>query len=149
MGLKSLCHAGEEGPAAYVREALDLLKVDRIDHGNAALEDGDLVRRLAAAGTVLTVCPISNLKLGGVGAMADHPLKTMLDAGLAVTVNSDDPAYFGGYVNDNYVAVARALGLTREELVRIARTSFTGSFLDAEAKARHLAELDAYAAGFA
>lgn len=149
MGLKSLCHAGEEGPAAYVREALDLLEVDRIDHGNAALEDGDLVRRLAAAGTVLTVCPISNLKLGGVDAMADHPLKTMLDAGLAVTVNSDDPAYFGGYVNDNYVAVARALGLTREELVRIARTSFTGSFLDAEAKARHLAELDAYAAGFA
>ena len=98
---------------------------------------------------MLTVCPISNLKLGGVGAMADHPLKTMLDAGLAVTVNSDDPAYFGGYVNDNYVAVARTLGLTRDELVRIARTSFTGSFLDAEAKARHLAELDAYAAGFA
>ena len=148
IGFKSLCHAGEEGPAAYVREALDVLKVDRIDHGNASLEDDDLVRRLADEGKVLTVCPISNVKLAGVDVMINHPLKTMLDAGLAVTVNSDDPAYFGSYINDNYIAVAQALELTRDELVRIARTSFTGSFLDDDAKVKHLAEFDAYVARF-
>ena len=144
MGLKLLAHAGEEGPAAYVREALDVLKVDRIDHGNSALDDDDLVARLVDEGKVLTVCPISNVKLAGVDVMTNHPLKTMLDKGLAVTVNSDDPAYFGGYINDNYIAVTEALGLSVDELHRIARTSFTGSFLDDAAKAKHLAELDVY-----
>ena len=146
MGLKSLAHAGEEGPASYVREALDILKVDRIDHGNSALDDDGLVARLVAEGKVLTVCPISNVKLAGVDVMTNHPLKTMLDKGLAVTVNSDDPAYFGGYINDNYIAVQEALGLSVDELHRIARTSFTGSFLDDDAKAKHLAELDSYVA---
>ncbi|MDA0261191.1 MAG: adenosine deaminase [Proteobacteria bacterium] len=148
MGLKLLAHAGEEGPAEYVREALDVLKVDRIDHGNAALDDAALTQRLADSGMVLTVCPISNVKLDGVDKMTNHPLKTMLDKGLAVTVNSDDPAYFGGYINDNYLAVQQALDLTIDDLHRLARTSFTGSFLPDIAKATHLAELDAYVAGF-
>ena len=148
MGFKSLAHAGEEGPAAYVREALDVLKVDRIDHGNAALDDDDLVQRLIEEGKVLTVCPISNVKLASVDVMANHPLKTMLDRGRAVTVNSDDPAYFGGYINDNYAAVQEALGLSVDELHRIARTSFTGSFLSDDAMHEHLDELDAYVAGF-
>ena len=148
MGLKLLAHAGEEGPASYVREALDVLKVDRIDHGNSALDDAELTGRLVDEGMVLTVCPISNVKLAGVDKMANHPLKTMLDKGLAVTVNSDDPAYFGGYVNDNYHAVQQALDLSVDQLHRLARTSFTGSFLADDAKTKHLAELDAYVTGF-
>ncbi|HWW56802.1 MAG TPA: adenosine deaminase [Sphingopyxis sp.] len=145
LGLKIVAHAGEEGPPAYVHEALDLLKVDRIDHGNRSLEDPALVARLAREGMCLTVCPLSNLKLCVVDDMAAHPLKTMLGAGLAVTVNSDDPSYFGGYVNANYRAVADALDLTKDELLTLARNSFTGSFLDGDAKARHLAAIDAYA----
>lgn len=143
LGLKIVAHAGEEGPPAYVREALDLLGVDRIDHGNRSLEDAALVRRLADEGMTLTVCPLSNLKLCVVNDIADHPLRTMLDAGLRATVNSDDPSYFGGYVNANYLAVADALDLSKAELVTLARNSFTGSFLDDAAKARHLAAIDA------
>ncbi|MDZ4367058.1 MAG: adenosine deaminase, partial [Afipia sp.] len=109
LGLKIVAHAGEEGPPAYVVEALDLLNVDRIDHGNRSLEDPALVARLAARGITLTVCPLSNLKLCVVDDIATHPLKIMLDAGLHATVNSDDPSYFGGYVNANYQAVADAL----------------------------------------
>lgn len=145
LGLKIVAHAGEEGPPAYVHEALDLLKVDRIDHGNRSLEDGALVQRLADEGMTLTVCPLSNLKLCVVDDIADHPLKTMLDAGLHATVNSDDPSYFGGYVNANYQAVADALDLSRADLVTLARNSFIGSFLDDAEKARHLAAIDAYA----
>ena len=145
LGLKLVAHAGEEGPPAYVHEALDVLKVDRIDHGNRSLEDPALVARLAASGMTLTVCPLSNLKLCVVGDIADHPLRTMLNAGLAATVNSDDPSYFGGYVNANYRAVADALDLSKAELVTLARNSFTGSFLDDAEKARHLAAIDAYA----
>ena len=145
LRLKVVAHAGEEGPPAYVHEALDLLKVDRIDHGNRSLEDPALVARLAREGMTLTVCPLSNLKLCVVDDMAAHPLKTMLGAGLAATVNSDDPSYFGGYVNANYRAVADALDLTKDELLTLARNSFTGSFLDEDAKARHLAAIDAYA----
>ena len=144
LGLKIVAHAGEEGPPAYVHEALDLLKVDRIDHGNRSLEDPALVERLAAEGITLTVCPLSNLKLCVVNDIADHPLKTMLDAGLRATVNSDDPSYFGGYVNANYQAVADALDLSRGDLRTLARNSFTGSFLDDAAKAKHLAAIDAY-----
>ncbi len=128
-----------------MHEALDLLKVDRIDHGNRSLEYPALVARLAAEGMTLTVCPLSNLKLCVVGDIADHPLKTMLDAGLKATVNSDDPSYFGGYVNANYQAVADALDLSKAELLALARNSFTGSFLDDAAKARHLAAIDACA----
>jgi adenosine deaminase len=145
LGLKLVAHAGEEGPPEYVREALDLLKVDRIDHGNRSLEDPALVARLAASGMTLTVCPLSNLKLCVVDDMADHPLKIMLDAGLKATVNSDDPSYFGGYVNANYQAVADALDLSRDDLVTLARNSFTGSFLSDAEKARHLAAIAARA----
>ena len=146
LGLKIVAHAGEEGPPAYVHEALDLLKVDRIDHGNRSLEDPALTRRLAAEGICLTVCPLSNLKLCVVDDLAAHPLRVMLGAGLVATVNSDDPSYFGGYVNANYQAVADALDLSRAELITLARNSFTGSFLDDEAKARHLAAITAYCA---
>ncbi|MCW0197970.1 adenosine deaminase [Sphingopyxis sp.] len=145
LGLKLVAHAGEEGPPAYVREALDLLHVDRIDHGNRSLEDDALVARLAGEGMTLTVCPLSNLKLCVVDDLAAHPLKTMLDAGLAATVNSDDPSYFGGYVNANYQAVADALDLSKADLVALARNSFTGSFLSDADKAMHLAAIDAYA----
>ena len=144
-GLKLTAHAGEEGPPAYVHEALDVLGVDRIDHGNRALEDGALVARLAREGMTLTVCPLSNLKLCVVDDLAAHPLDRMLAAGLRATVNSDDPAYFGGYVADNYRAVAEARGLVRGDLVQLAKNSFTGSFLPPDAVARHLAAIDAVA----
>lgn len=145
LGLKLVAHAGEEGPPAYVTEALDILRVDRIDHGNRSLEDPALVARLATAGLCLTVCPLSNHKLCVVDDLTAHPLRHMLDAGLVATVNSDDPSYFGGYINDNFRAIAAALDLSRDELLTLARNSFTGSFLGTEAKARHLAEIEAYA----
>lgn len=145
-GLKITAHAGEEGPPAYVHEALDLLGVDRIDHGNRALEDEALVARLADEGMTLTVCPLSNLKLCVVKDLADHPLDRMLALGLKATVNSDDPAYFGGYVGDNYRAVAAARGLSRADIVTLARNSFTGSFLPPEVVAFHLDRIEAYAA---
>jgi adenine deaminase len=142
LGLHVTAHAGEEGPPEYVREALDLLKVERIDHGNRALEDADLTRRIVHEGLTLTVCPLSNLRLCVIGDMAQSPVRRMLDAGLKVTINSDDPAYFGGYVNDNFRAVADALDLSETQIVELARNSFTGSFLPAEAQARHLAAID-------
>ena len=145
-GFIAVAHAGEEGPAAYVREALDALAVVRIDHGNASLDDDALVRRLVRDRTPLTVCPLSNLKLGVVDDMANHPLATMLDKGLLATVNSDDPAYFGGYVNENYRAVQAALGLTREQLTTLARNSFEASFLAPEQKAALIGKLDDYVA---
>jgi adenosine deaminase len=144
-GFRLVAHAGEEGPPDYVREALDILQVDRIDHGNRALEDTALVRRLAAAGIVLTVCPLSNLRLGGVTSLAAHPLRRMLEAGLKATVNSDDPAYFGGYVNENLVAIQRALRLDREAIVALARNSFEGAFVDEARRRALLDELAAYA----
>ena len=147
-GLRRVAHAGEEGPPAYVWEALDVLNVDRIDHGNRSLEDPALVKRLAAEGMTLTVCPLSNLKLCVVADMAQHPLKIMLDLGLKPTVNSDDPAYFGGYLADNYLAVARALDLSHGDLIRLAKNSFTGSFLTPAEQAPHLAAIEAYAAAF-
>ncbi|MBB6255189.1 adenosine deaminase [Nitrospirillum iridis] len=140
-GLKLVAHAGEEGPPDYVWQALDILGVDRLDHGNRALEDVDLIRRLADQGTTLTVCPLSNLKLCVVPSLEVHPLRRMLDLGLRATVNADDPAYFGGYLLDNYVRVAAALGLERGHLARLARNSIAGSFLDAAAQAPHLARL--------
>jgi adenosine deaminase len=145
-GLKLVAHAGEEGPPAYVYEALDLLHVDRIDHGNRSLEDPALTARLAREGMTLTVCPLSNLKLCVVSALAQHPLKRMLELGLKATINSDDPAYFGGYLAANWTAAQDAVGLTRAELVTLARNSFTGSFLAPGEVARHLREIDAYAA---
>jgi adenosine deaminase len=145
-GLKRVAHAGEEGPPEYVWEALDLLKVDRIDHGNRALEDPALVQRLVREGTTLTVCPLSNLRLCVVGSMQDHPLARMLRLGLRATVNSDDPAYFGGYANDNYRAALPSL--TRSELITLARNSFLGSFLPQTEIVRHLEALDAHVAAW-
>lgn len=145
-GLKITAHAGEEGPPEYVHQALDLLGVHRIDHGNRALEDPVLIERLVREGMTLTVCPLSNHKLCVVDDLADHPIDAMLAHGLKATINSDDPAYFGGYVADNYRAVAKARGLDREALALLARNSFTGSFLPAEAVAAHLRRIDAYMA---
>jgi adenosine deaminase len=145
LGLKRVAHAGEEGPADYVWEALDLLRIDRLDHGNRSLDDPALVKRLAAEQMTLTVCPLSNLKLCVVPTMDVHPVDRMLAAGLRVTLNSDDPAYFGGYVNDNFRAAAEARGLGRDELVALARNSFLGSFLPKDEVARHIARVEAYA----
>lgn len=145
LGLKRVAHAGEEGPPDYVWQALDLLKIDRMDHGNRSMEDPALVARLAASGMTLTVCPLSNHKLCVVDDLADHPVPEMLRQGLHVTLNSDDPAYFGGYVNANYQALADHAGLTREQIVQVAINSFEGSFLDEATKATHIAEIRAYA----
>jgi adenosine deaminase len=144
-GLKLVAHAGEEGPPDYVWEALDRLHVDRIDHGNRALEDDALVRRLIEETMTLTVCPLSNYKLCVTPDMADHPIRHMLELGLHATINSDDPAYFGGYLLDNYMAAATATGLSKAQLIRLAKNSFTGSFLEDEEVARRLAQIDAYA----
>ena len=145
-GFLAVAHAGEEGPPDYVRDTLDLLGISRLDHGNAAMADPELVARLAREKMPLTVCPLSNLRLKGVADMREHPLKRMLDAGIVATVNSDDPAYFGGYVLDNYIAVRDALGLTKDDIVTLAKNSIAASFLDDAAKARWLGEIDARAA---
>jgi len=145
-GLKRVAHAGEEGPPAYVIEALDLLHIDRLDHGNRSLEDEALTARLVNEAMTLTVCPLSNIKLCVVDSAANHPIARMLRLGLRATVNSDDPAYFGGYVNDNYKAVAGLL--SREDMVALARNSFLGSFLTDAEVAQRLAEVEAYAAKF-
>ena len=142
-GFPAVAHAGEEGPPEYIWEALDVLEVIRIDHGNAALGDERLVAELVRRRVPLTVCPLSNLALCVVEDMKAHPLKRMLELGLMATVNSDDPAYFGGYVNDNYVAAAEALDLSREDLVLLARNSLEASLLEPSAKAALTAELDA------
>lgn len=145
LGLHVTAHAGEEGPPEYVTEALDLLKIERIDHGNRALEDAALTRRIADEGLTLTVCPQSNLRLCVIPDMASSPVKQMLDLGLKVTVNSDDPAYFGGYVGDNFRSITQALGLGAAELVTLAENSFTGSFLPPDEVARHVAAVRALA----
>ncbi|MGO4630138.1 adenosine deaminase [Streptomyces sp. 2RAF24] len=149
LGLRRVAHAGEEGPAAYVREALDVLGVERIDHGLRCLEDPSLVERLARERVPLTLCPLSNVRLRTIDTIEDHPLRTMLAAGLMATVNSDDPAYFGGYAGDNFDAVRDALGLGEEELRTLARNSFLAAFLeDAEGlRGRYLAEVEAYRFG--
>jgi adenosine deaminase len=141
-GLKLCAHAGEEGPPDYVREALDLLKIDRLDHGNRSLEDEALTARLRDSRMTLTVCPLSNLRLCVVKEMRTHPLKRMLDLGLAVTVNSDDPAYFGGYVMANFEAVIEALDLDADNIRTLTKNSFSGSFLDDGQKRAHLAAIE-------
>ena len=141
-GLKLVAHAGEEGPPEYVHEALDLLAIDRLEHGNRSLEDHTLVGRLARAEMTLTVCPLSNLKLCVVKDMREHPIKRMLDLNLRATVNSDDPSYFGGYMNDNFRAVIDALDLSRDDVKTLARNSFLGSFLSDGEKRAHLAAIE-------
>lgn len=145
-GFMLTAHAGEEGPAEYVWEALDILGVDRIDHGNHSLDDDKLVERLANEKMTLTVCPLSNLKLKVVEDLHNHPLKTMLDKGLRATVNSDDPAYFGGYVNDNFLAVADALDLTKEDITTLAQNSIEASFIDDDLKKKYLNEIESFVA---
>jgi adenosine deaminase len=135
-------HAGEEGPASYVWEALDVLGVGRIDHGNRSLEDAVLVGRLARERMALTVCPLSNLRLRVVSDLKAHPLRRMMDKGLVVTLNSDDPSYFGGYVNDNYHAVSDALSLQRDEIAAIVRNGFHACLMSANGKNAALAEVD-------
>jgi adenosine deaminase len=141
-GFLLVAHAGEEGPPDYVWEAIDVLGVDRIDHGNRSLEDAALVKRIAADGLALTVCPLSNLRLCGVKDMRDHPLRRMMDAGLKVTINSDDPAYFGGYMNENFASVGDALDLSADEMTAIARNGFGASFMPVQAKQAALAAFD-------
>lgn len=143
-GFLTVAHAGEEGPAEYVRGALNLLHVSRVDHGNRSLDDPDLVKELANRKIPLTVCPLSNLKLKVVKDMKQHPLKEMLEKGLMATVNSDDPAYFGGYMNENYMAVAEALNLSRQQIAELAKNSFEASFLDSYEKQLMLEKLNDY-----
>ena len=144
LGLHTVAHAGEEGPPEYVWEALTSLQVERIDHGVRSLEDPELVAHLRDRRVPLTVCPLSNVRLGGVASIELHRLRDMLDAGLVVTINSDDPAYFGGYIADNYRAVEEGLGLSVDQLRQMAAFSIEASFLSAEAKAPLLAEIAAW-----
>jgi adenosine deaminase len=145
LGFRPVAHAGEEGPAAYVTAALDDLGARRIDHGVRSIDDAALVARLVRSQVPLTVCPLSNQYLKVTPDLSRHPLRELMAAGVLVTINSDDPAYFGGYVNANYRAVQRAFDLSRAELAGLARASFAASWLDAEAKAERIAEVDTYA----
>ena len=142
-GFRAVAHAGEEGPPEYIWDALTMLRASRIDHGVRCLEDPRLVERLVAEHVPLTVCPLSNVKLRVVETLADHPFRRMLDRGLCVSINSDDPAYFGGYITDNYLAVARTFSLSAGEIVTVARNAIESTFLDAAGKQKLLAELDA------
>jgi adenosine deaminase len=141
-GFLTVAHAGEEGPPEYIWEALDLLKVERIDHGVRSLEDPALVERLAKEQIPLTVCPLSNVKLRVFDTLKEHNLKKLLDAGLCATINSDDPAYFGGYIGENFLQTQQALNLGIDDIQTLAKNSFTASFLSEEEKERHLAEVD-------
>ena len=149
LGFRLVAHAGEEAPPAYIWSALDVLKVERIDHGVQAIHDAALMQRLAKDGIPLTVCPLSNLKLRVFPTLAQHNLKTMLEAGIVATVNSDDPAYFGGYVNQNFTETFAALGMTSHHAYTLARNSFEASFIDASAKRAYIDRLDATFASFA
>ncbi len=141
-GIPRRCPRRRGGPADYIWQALDLLGVQRVDHGVRCLEDRSLVHRLATDQVPLTVCPLSNVKLRVVDTLSDHPLATMLDRGLCATVNSDDPAYFGGYVGENLTQVAAAVGLDDDAVIELSRNSFRASFLDDDTKARYLGEID-------
>jgi adenosine deaminase len=144
LGLHLVAHAGEEGPPAYIESALDVLHVERIDHGVRCLDDAGLVQRLVREQMALTVCPLSNIKLRVFDVMGEHNLRRLLDAGLAATVNSDDPAYFGGYVNDNYLAAFEALPLDVSHARQLARNSFAAAFLEPEQKRAYLNEVDRF-----
>ncbi|WP_394434244.1 adenosine deaminase [Streptomyces sp. SGAir0957] len=149
LGLRKVAHAGEEGDPSYVWEALDVLGVERVDHGLRSLEDPELVARLVRDRIPLTLCPLSNVRLRAIDILEEHPLVKLMDAGLLCTVNSDDPAYFGGYAGDTFHAVHEALALDHERVRELARNSFVASFLDGSAedearRARYLAEVAAY-----
>jgi adenosine deaminase len=143
-GFLTVAHGGEEGPAEYVREALELLKVSRIDHGNQSLDDDKVTQELIRRKIPLTVCPLSNFRLKVIDRMEKHPLRRMMERGLLVTVNSDDPAYFGGYINENYLAITKALNLTADDIYKLARNSFEASFLEESKKDKMLAKVHEY-----
>ncbi len=143
-GFKLVAHAGEEGPPEYVIEALDILKIDRLDHGNRSLEDAALTQRLKEIQIALTVCPLSNYKLAGVTDMTKHPLRQMLQSGLKATINSDDPAYFGGYMTENYLAVVEALELSKDDIITLARNGIAATFCNTDQKAALSKKLDQY-----
>ena len=147
-GFKTVAHAGEEGPAEYIWQALSLLKVERIDHGIRCVEDAALVEYLVKQQIPLTVCPLSNIKLGVFDHLSQHNLIQMLKLGLCVTVNSDDPAYFGGYIEENFRALYEALGIDSQDIYRLARNAFRASFLDPAEKKQYLNELDEFVSGF-
>jgi adenosine deaminase len=141
-GFLTVAHAGEEGPPSYIREALDLLKVERIDHGVRCLEDPELVERLVDEQIPLTVCPLSNVKLRVFDTLKQHNLKLLLRRGLCATINSDDPAYFGGYIGENYLRTQQALGLSEADIYTLAKNAFNASFLNDVQKQRYIDELD-------
>lgn len=143
-GFLTVAHGGEEGPAKYIWEALELLKVSRIDHGNHCLDDDKLTEELICRRIPLTVCPLSNLRLKVINRMEEHPLRRMMERGLLVTVNSDDPAYFGGYINENYLAITKALNLTANDIYKLAMNSFEASFLEEGMKDKMLARVREY-----
>jgi adenosine deaminase len=147
-GFKTVAHAGEEGPAEYIWQALKLLKVERIDHGIRCVEDAALVEYLVKQQVPLTVCPLSNFKLGVFNHLGQHNIMQMLKLGLCVTVNSDDPAYFGGYIEENFRALYEALGIDSQDIYRLARNAFRASFLDPAEKKQYLNELDEFVSGF-
>jgi adenosine deaminase len=147
-GFRITIHAGEEGPASYVREAVELLGVDRIDHGNSCLDDPELVRKMADIRVPLTVCPISNLRLKGVPSLEAHPLRKLMNAGLHVTMNSDDPSYFGGYASENFIECQRALALTVEEILSLVRNGFAAAFISPQEQAAALARVEKYVKEF-
>jgi len=140
-GLKTVAHAGEEGPWEFVESCIHDLKVDRIDHGNKSCENPMLAKMITDRQIPLTICPVSNIKLRNVASMKEHTIKKMLDMGMMVTINSDDPAYFGAYLNDNYLAVHQSFGLTHEEIIRLASNSFQASFLPQKKKENYFAEI--------
>lgn len=144
-GFRTTIHAGEEGPASYVREAIEILQVDRIDHGNACLSDPALTKEIADRRIALTVCPLSNVRLKVVPQLDAHPLRTMLHANLLVTVNSDDPPYFGGYVSENLIECQKALGLTKDEIVGLVRNGFEAAFITTEERRQYLSAVDDFA----
>ena len=143
-GFLTVAHAGEEGPPEYIWEAINLLKVSRVDHGNRSLDDGDLRKYLAEEQIPLTMCPLSNLALKVVKDLKEHPVKKLMKGGLMVTINSDDPAYFGGYMNENYFAVAHALDLTKKQISDLSKNSFKASFLSQEKKDEMIRKVDFY-----
>lgn len=138
LGFKILAHAGEEGPPEYIWEALDILKIDRLDHGNRCLEDEKLVKTLAERQIALTLCPLSNKELQVCPDLRNYPLKKMMNLGLKCTINSDDPAFFGGYINENFIAVHEAIGLTKEEVMELVQNSFEASFMREKEKIKYL-----------
>ncbi len=143
-GFITVAHAGEEGPAAYVWEAINLLKISRIDHGNRSLEDDQLIKHIAEKQIPLTVCPLSNLELKVVDDLKDHPMLQLMEAGLMVTINSDDPAYFGGYLNENYIQIAAALNLSKKQITDLAKNSFKASFLSDVEKEKLINQVEDY-----